>query len=156
MWIEEIIASSQFEGANTSRKAAKQLIERNRPPKNISEKMIVNNYLLNMKIQNEFKDQKLSKEVLLEMHALVTKGTLEDPAYEGAFRVDEGKEVPLHIDYDKLSDEKAIVFPSMDFVNGALDAFINFANDLDSANKFIHPVIKAIMIHFWFAYFAPI
>src|SRR6201996_9266363 len=42
--MEEAIASSQLEGAATTRKLAKQMLESNRKPRNPSEQMIFNNY----------------------------------------------------------------------------------------------------------------
>ena len=42
--LEEAIASSQLEGANTTRKQARKLILEKRTPKNKSELMIINNY----------------------------------------------------------------------------------------------------------------
>ena len=42
--MEESIASSQIEGAATTREIAKRMLQENRKPKNKDEKMIVNNY----------------------------------------------------------------------------------------------------------------
>ena len=42
--MEEAIASSQLEGAATTRMAAKKILREKRKPKNTSERMIVNNY----------------------------------------------------------------------------------------------------------------
>ena len=43
--MEEAISSSQMEGANTTRKVAKEMIQKERKPKNKSEQMIMNNFL---------------------------------------------------------------------------------------------------------------
>ena len=43
--MEEAISSSQIEGANTTRKKAKEMLRKEVKPKNKSEQMIVNNYL---------------------------------------------------------------------------------------------------------------
>src|SRR3989344_3387706 len=42
--MEEAIASSQLEGAHTTREAAKQMLREGRKPRNNSERMILNNY----------------------------------------------------------------------------------------------------------------
>lgn len=42
--MEEAIASSQMEGANTTREVAKELLRTQRRPLNKAERMIVNNY----------------------------------------------------------------------------------------------------------------
>jgi Fic family protein len=44
--MEEAITSSQLEGASTTRKVAKKILENNLKPKNKSQQMIVNNFLL--------------------------------------------------------------------------------------------------------------
>ncbi len=43
---EEAITSSQLEGAATTRRVAKEMIRSGRPPRNESERMIVNNFRL--------------------------------------------------------------------------------------------------------------
>ena len=46
--MEEAISSSQLEGASTTRKKAKEMIEQDKKPKNKSEKMILNNFVLTL------------------------------------------------------------------------------------------------------------
>src|SRR5690606_17343302 len=43
--IEEAISSSQMEGASTTRRRAKEMIQQGRKPKNKSEQMILNNFI---------------------------------------------------------------------------------------------------------------
>lgn len=43
-FMEEAIASSILEGAATTRKAAKEMLRKGRKPRNISERMVANNY----------------------------------------------------------------------------------------------------------------
>ncbi len=74
--MEEAIASSQLEGAATSRKAAKKILRKDRKPKNESEQMIVNNYSLMKAIEESYKGRKMSMDFLLELHSLITKDTL--------------------------------------------------------------------------------
>jgi hypothetical protein len=50
--MDEAIASSQIEGAATTRKKAKEMLRENRPPKNRSEKMIANNYITIKRIRS--------------------------------------------------------------------------------------------------------
>ena len=49
--VEEAIASSQIEGAVTTRKVAKEMFDSVRKPKDRSEQMIYNNYLTISKIK---------------------------------------------------------------------------------------------------------
>ena len=50
--MEEAIASSQIEGAATTRKVAKEMLREGRPPTNKAEKMILNNYQTIRKIKS--------------------------------------------------------------------------------------------------------
>jgi len=75
--MEEAIASSQLEGAVTTRKKAKQMLRSSRKPKNKSEQMIVNNYRTINKII-KMKDMKITPNLILEIHAQITQQTLTD------------------------------------------------------------------------------
>jgi Fic family protein len=71
--MEESIASSQIEGAVTSRLVAKEMLRKNRTPRNTSERMIFNNYQTIRHI-TKTKDQPLTADSLLEIHRLMTDG----------------------------------------------------------------------------------
>ena len=58
--IEEAIASSQLEGASTTRRIAKQMLREKRKPTTDDEQMIFNNYIAMQAIEEDYKDQKLS------------------------------------------------------------------------------------------------
>ncbi|MES2971740.1 MAG: Fic family protein [Patescibacteria group bacterium] len=145
--IEEAIASSQLEGASVTRKAAKEMIAENRQPRDKSEWMIHNNYLMMIKITELYKDVPLSLELLLDMHRLIAANTMEE-ADIGRFRHDkDGVTVgsPILTTY---------VPPKHAFMMQELDKLIAFAND-DDPNNFLHPIIKATMLHFWIGYLHP-
>jgi hypothetical protein len=72
--IEEAITSSQLEGASTTHKVAKEMLRESRRPKDKNERMIFNNYLA-MSFIREVVDQPLSKELLLNLHRIVTDRT---------------------------------------------------------------------------------
>src|SRR3989344_4784212 len=55
--IEEAIASSQLEGAHTTRAAARKMIIEKRSPRNASERMILNNYKAINAIEENYKNQ---------------------------------------------------------------------------------------------------
>ncbi len=86
--MEEAIASSQLEGAATTRNVAKDLLKTGRKPSNHHEKMILNNYLTMQRIL-ELKETELSADLILELHQLIAKGTLENERDEGRFRIDD-------------------------------------------------------------------
>jgi len=149
--MEEAIASSQLEGAATSRQAAKQMLRAGRKPKNESEQMIVNSYMSMKAIEEKYKDCKMSMDLILELHNLITKETLDSTSNKPRLRA-EGE--PIYVS-NKATGEIYHEGPSMDFVKKELKKLIKFANDELETNTFIHPIIKAIMIHFWIGYLHP-
>lgn len=147
--MEEAIASSQLEGANTTRQAAKKLLLEGRKPKDHSEIMIVNNHEAMQAIENDYKEKEISLAGIFELHSMLTKDTL--PVEEqGIFRKDEDKIV---VD-DKIRGYIYHEAPKIDFVEEQMKELIKFANDQKS-EPFIHPIIKATMIHFWIGYLHP-
>ncbi|MBS0654612.1 MAG: hypothetical protein JSR46_02445, partial [Verrucomicrobia bacterium] len=83
--MEEAITSSQIEGAVATIKEAKKMLLENRKPKNTSERMIYNNFLT-MQSLKEVCKKDLTIQLVLELHASITKGTLESSEDEGNFR----------------------------------------------------------------------
>ena len=150
--IEEAIASSQLEGAHTSRKVAKELLESGRQPRDNSERMIVNNYLVNKKLLENYIDKELSWEMLCEIQKLLTNEVL-DVNDQGRMRV-LADEITVN---GQIGNEVFIthVPPSGEFLEKEIGRFIAFANDVDVSKDFTHPVVKAIMLHFWLGYLHP-
>lgn len=149
--MEEAIASSQLEGAHTSRKAAKKMILEGRKPVNKSEQMIVNNYKAMRLIEDELKDQKISEEILLNLHRTLTENTLEESEI-GRYRKDEDD---IIVGDDGSKGEIYHIPPKEDFVKKEIKRFIEYANNELRDIGFVHPVIKAIILHFWFGYLHP-
>ena len=149
--MEEAIASSQLEGAHSTRKVAKKMIIEKSIPKTFSEKMIFNNFSTMKIIQEKYKNDKLSLDILLDMHQMLTKDTMKE-LEQGKLRKNEDKIVimkgddPLIISY---------VAPSIEFVHTEITRLISFANDELEEDRFIHPIIKAIMLHFWIGFLHP-
>lgn len=83
--MEEAITSSQMEGAATTRDVAKAMIRSRRPPRDRSERMILNNFLTMQRIR-ELRDQPLTPQLVLDLHRLVSEYTLDDPADAGRLR----------------------------------------------------------------------
>ncbi len=146
--MEEAIASSQIEGAVTTRKQAKEMLRKNKPPKNKSEQMIVNNYSTIQKIL-EIKGERLSLNRLLELHRLVTYNTLTDKKDEGAFR--ETNDINV---VDAVDGEIVYAPPNTDEIEGLVTDLCTFFNE-DNNDIFIHPIIKGCIIHFMLAYIHP-
>ena len=147
--MEEAIASSQLEGAATTRKKAKELLRSGRPPKTITEQMIVNNYIVINEIKTLLKEP-LSPDLLKRLQAIITRDTLENPDGAGRFRNE--KENDYHV-VDKEGHILHTPCPS-DQINDTINALCKYTNDEDET-EFIHPVIKGIILHFWLAYIHP-
>ncbi|MEK7097117.1 MAG: Fic family protein [Patescibacteria group bacterium] len=147
---EEAIASSQLEGANTSRKVAKEMILTKRKPRTHGEQMIINNFQVMQRLM-EWKNLPLSIDILKEIQANITKDTLDDQNDYGKFRTNEDNIAVV----DSLTGESVFTPPKSEFVSSELKKFIEFANTSESKDDYIHPVIKAIILHFWLAYLHP-
>jgi len=148
--MEEAIASSQIEGAATTRKKAKEMLRTGRKPENKDQRMILNNYLTIMEIRKNWKHQPLSKELINKIHVSMAHETMDDPKEEGAYRTAEDD---VHI----IDDEQNILFtpPPAEKIDQMIERLCAFANQSHEDEEFIHPVIKAIIIHFWLAYIHP-
>lgn len=149
--IEEAIASSQLEGAHTTRAIAKKMILENRRARNDAEQMILNNYQAMIELERKFKKANLSMDVLFELHSILTDKTV--PANEkNRLRKDSDNiVVEGQIGYETYTTH---IPPKEDFLNVEIERLILYANDeIDEA--FIHPLIKACFIHFWVGYLHP-
>jgi len=149
--MDEAIASSQLEGAATSRQAAKKMLREGRKPTNRSEQMILNNYNSMKAIEDDYKGKEMSMDLILELHSLITKNTLDSQNEKPRLRK-AGEPVCVS---DKGSGSIYHEAPDIKFVKAELEKFIKFANDEYENQPFIHPIIKAIMIHFWMGYLHP-
>ena len=145
--MEEAIASSQIEGANTTRKKAKEMIQQGKKPKDKSEQMILNNYTT-MQHLMAHSQQPLSEETLLYIHQLITYKTLDSPAEEGAFR--QNNEV--HV-VNFSNNEIVHTPPEYTEIPQLIQELITFFNT--NIHPFIHPLIKACILHFMIGFIHP-
>jgi Fic family protein len=149
--MEEAIRSSQLEGATTSRRVAKEMLQTGRQPRNRSERMIANNYRALQFMRDEMGDT-LSSEGILEVHRILTEGTLNDPSAAGRLQRPDDVRVAV---FDRDDDERPIhTPPPAEQLPKRMELLCRFAND-DGAEQFTHPVVRAILLHFWLAYDHP-
>ena len=144
---EEAIASSKMEGAVTTREQAKEMILTQSKPKDKSQKMIANNYET-IEYIRESRTEALSKDFILEIHRRITEGTLTNKEYEGKFRDSNNIFV-----VDNVSGDIVHIPPDFADIESCIDSICDFANN--NGPEFIHPVIKAIIIHFMLSYLHP-
>lgn len=145
--MEEAISSSQMEGAATTRKKAKEMLQKELKPKNKSEQMILNNYETIQYI-TQHKNDDLSIENLLFIHSLISKNTLDKPQEEGLFRENDDIFVVNHTTSEVVHQP-----PGHDQILQLLNELCVFFNS--DSKDFIHPIIKGIIIHFMIAWIHP-
>lgn len=148
--MEEAITSSQLEGASTTSQVARELLSTERKPLDRSEQMILNNFVTMRKIDT-IKDRPLTKELILDIHRWITHDTLDNPNAAGRFRTLE--DGPVYVQ-DKLSGEIRHNPPPPDTLEERVSILCDFANG-KTPDGFVHPVLRAIIIHFMLGYDHP-
>lgn len=150
--MEEAIRSSQLEGATTSRRVAKEMLRTGRKPRDRGERMIVNNYRALQFIREEMDDE-LSLDAILELHRIVTEGTLDDPSAAGRLQRPDEERVAV---FDRDGDERPVHRPPpAEELPERMRLLCDFANRRGDEEGFVHPVVQAILLHFWLAYDHP-
>jgi Fic family protein len=149
--MEEAIRSSQLEGATTSRRVAKEMLRTGRPPKNRSERMIANNYRALQFMREEMGDR-LTPASILELHKIVTEGTLDDPSAAGRLQQPDEERVAV---FDRDDGPPVHIPPPAEQLPERLRLLCAFANEETNEARFVHPVVRAILLHFWLAYDHP-
>ncbi len=146
--MEEAIASSQMEGANTTRKVAKEMLRKQSTPKNKSERMIVNNYNT-IKYISDIAKEDFSLDLIRRIHKMISNCTLDELENEGKLR--DNNDIFV---MNAISGEIAHTPPSHDEISEMLQDLCDFANDANP-QFFVHPIIKGIIIHFVLAFIHP-
>jgi Fic family protein len=149
--MEEAIRSSQLEGATTSRLVAKELLRSGRAPRDRSERMILNNYRALQFMQSEMRGA-LSPEAILELHRIITEGTLDDPAAAGRLQRPGEDRVAV---FDRDDGKPIHIPPPAEELPDRMRLLCEFANEGEDEKPFVHPVLRAILLHFWLAYDHP-
>lgn len=147
--IEEAINSSQLEGAATTRRVAKEMIRTGRSPKDRDERMILNNYEA-MRFIGEIRDERLTPELICEIHRIVTKGTLSNPDAAGRFQSPDEVRIGVYSDdgIELHQPPEAVELPER------IKRLCEFANGA-SGGGYVPPVLRAITLHFMMGYEHP-
>lgn len=149
--MEEAISSSLLEGAATTRRDAKLLLRSGRSPRTLAERMVVNNYLTMRQITQDL-DRPLSVEMVLDLHRRATKATLDNP--DDAGRRQQPTDGRVDIGDPQNPD---VVFhrpPPAEQLDARLRDLVEWANAAGE-QPFVHPVVRAIALHFYLAYVHP-
>ncbi|HZZ43327.1 MAG TPA: Fic family protein [Tepidisphaeraceae bacterium] len=146
--MREAITSSQLEGASTTTDVAKQMLHTGRKPRTRDEQMIFNNYAAMRKIRS-LVGRPLTPELVFELHVILTTETLDIPGAAGRFRKEDEKVVVA----DELGQVLHTPPPAGDLPS-RLAAMCDFANAI-TPGYFLHPFVRATLLHFWLAYDHP-
>ncbi|MFP5386663.1 MAG: Fic family protein [Bacteriovoracia bacterium] len=138
--IEEAITSAIYEGANSTRAAAKELIATEKVPATKDEWMLINNFRAMQWIkENHLSD--VDKKLILVIHKMVTKNTLlgDDANFSGKFR-----------------DDKVFVGShegvNFNLIESTLDEVITLTT---SNPRYLHGLVKGILLHYFIGYIHP-
>ena len=148
--VEEAISSSLLEGAATTRRVAKELLRTHREPRDPSERMILNNYFV-MQSAEELagSGEPLTPDDVLELHRIVTDGTL---AESEAGRLQQPGDERVAVVWD--DGQTLHIPPPAEELPARLEQLCGFANG-DTGAGFLHPVVQAVLLHFWIGYDHP-
>jgi Fic family protein len=149
--IEEAITSSQMEGASTTRTVAADMIRSGRKPTDRSEKMILNNYLAIEQVR-AMVGRPLEPAQVLGLHETLTCETLEDEGAAGRLQTPDEERVEV---VDNRTNRTLYIPPPAAQLPDRLSLMCDVANGAQDKDLFIHPAIRAILLHFWLAHDHP-
>lgn len=147
--MEEAIASSQMEGAATTREVAKDMLRKKISPRNKSQRMILNNYNTINFIRDHAKEE-LTPGLIMQIHGMMTENALDIPDASGRLR----REDENIVVGNGITGEIVHTPPSAECLNDFLIQLCTFFND-DKTEIFVHPIIRAITIHYLVGYYHP-
>lgn len=148
--IEEAMTSSQLEGASTTTQVAKEMLSTGRQPRDRSEQMIFNNFAMMQDLQKR-SDRQLTPDMIFEMHRTLMRDAMDDPSQTGRLRTSQDNVIVQ----DKGDPTITLhVPPPASELPERLQRLCDFANATDDGN-FLHPVVRAIAIHFHVGYDHP-
>lgn len=148
----ESIASSQLEGAATTSRVALEMIKIGRHPRDDSEKMIMGNYQL-MQYISERGEQPFTVKEILHLQSVAVEGIDDERYSPGELRKETDDVVVVNHEQQVLHTPIAA-----GYLEAALDKlcqFINIAHEKSEDESYLHPLVKASVIHFMMGYLHP-
>ena len=150
---EEAMASSMIEGAVVTREQAKEMVQNERQPRDKNELMVLNNFNT-IRYLNQHKDADLTTELICDVQARITRETLEKSDASGRFRLSSENIVVADDETGEIVHQP----PPADLLKERMNRLCEFANHRDPytvKGGFIHPAVRAIILHFWLSYDHP-
>jgi Fic family protein len=148
--MDEAIESSRIEGAVVTREVARDILRSGREPENQHERMVINNYAAMQRIK-DLLSRDLTPRMLLELQGVLTQGTLP-PDKVGRFRT--ASDGPVAV-VDARDNTEIYVPPPPELLPRRIDALCAFANTEHTGAAFVHPIVKACILHFMVGYDHP-
>ncbi|PKM42463.1 MAG: Fic family protein [Firmicutes bacterium HGW-Firmicutes-8] len=143
--IDEAFNSSVIEGAFSTKRRTKEMIEQKIPPANKSEQMIINNYKA-LEFIFENLHNPINEQIILDMYDIVVLNTLDDEDVVTKYRNDA-------ICVWEINAQRPIYeAPHFSQVQELMNQLVEFIND---DNDQLHPILKSCIIHFVFVYIHP-
>lgn len=149
--IEEAITSSQMEGASTTRAVATEMLRSGRKARGRSETMILNNFSAIEQLRG-LAGRPLDPHTVLTLHATLTRDTLDDADSVG--RLQQPGEQRVQV-VDNRTNRVLFTPPPAEQLPQRLQQMCEFANGRLDAGQFTHPVLRAMLLHFWLAHDHP-
>lgn len=147
--MEEAIASSQMEGAVTTREAAKEMLRKKISPLNKSQRMILNNYN-SINFIREHAQEQLTPALIMQIHGMITENALDVPDAAGRLR----QKDEFIVVGNGITGEIVHTPPPAECLHDFLIELCAFFNN-ENTEVFVHPIIRAITIHFLIGYYHP-
>jgi len=137
--------------APVARRVAKEMLRTGRDPRTRDERMILNNYLA-MRAARDMANARdpLTVDAVLDLHRTTTADALDNPRDAGRMQVPGEQRVAV------LWTDGTVLHrpPPAEALPERMQRLCDFANGKDS-DDFIHPVVRAIVVHYWLAYDHP-
>ncbi len=146
--MEEAIHSSQLEGAATTRVVAQRMLREGLKPRDHGERMIANSHRVMRELPSMI-GEPLSLELLRNLHASLTAGTLESEGDEGRIR-EQGDTIAVVDERGRVLHEP----PAAGLLPARLEALCAHVNH-PPRSPYIHPLVRAIILHFMIGYEHP-
>ncbi|NMA69618.1 MAG: Fic family protein [Desulfitobacterium sp.] len=146
MLLEESYFSSFIEGAFTTKKRAREVVKTNKAS-DTSEQMVLNNFnAMNFILDNL--DKEINEDLFIQIHRILTRDILKKEDISDGYRNDK-----VYVADPNLT-APVFIPPNHELISSMMNDLFNFINDA-SPEKFIQPLIKAFIIHFYIGYVHP-
>lgn len=142
---EEPITSSQLEGANTTTLVARNMLESGRAPRTEDEQMIAGNARLMAEIP-ELTEELLTLDLIRKLHAIGMGGINDQKYRPGEFR---------ETDDVVIADYDGNIVHQPPRAMELAPRLQNICDWLNSKEEYIHPLIRACILHFMIAHEHP-